>query len=187
MADIYYYLQNSKLNDCLKFGIKLSDYFNDEIEINNTNRKYLLGFLNPKDDLEKFNSNEYTCIRTNINNDYLFVTDSILLSSEYFEENLIPIERYKFGTFRNPIVLILSSILSNQINIINKIIDIPVLYNSSEELYLKNSIEYLRETISDEVLLEHLLNLLSNQNIITKISLPNGKIIYQDKNNKMWT
>lgn len=187
MADIYCYIKNSNLESCLKYGIKLSVYYHDNVKVNSTSKQYILGYLNPKDNLEKFNSDSYTCIRATLNNDYLFITDISLMDSSYFEEGLIPIEEYKFGTFRNPIVLIFCSILSNQINKTNKIIDVPVLYDSSEEIYLKNSIETLSNIVTDKILLEYLLDKLSKENKIEKIILENNNIVYKDSNGKIWT
>ena len=45
MADVYYYLKKEFLEDAIKFGIKLSDVYYSEININNTNKKYLLALL----------------------------------------------------------------------------------------------------------------------------------------------
>lgn len=189
MADVYFYIKKEELNNSLKYGIKLSKNYNGQTIINNINKKYIQGLLNPKDDLEKFNSTEFCCIRATISNDYLFVCDKSLLNSDYFSDNVIPISDYKFGYYRTPIILIVCSLLPEQLNTINKIIDVPVLYNSSQELYLENAIENLKLDTDNcnEIILNSLLEALEKKGILSKKYLDNTTILYQDSNGKIYT
>lgn len=189
MADVYFYIKKDELNDSLKYGIKLSKNYNGQTVINNINKKYIQGLLNPKDDLEKFNSTEFCCIRATISNDYLFVCDKNLLNSDYFSENIISIADYKFGYYRTPIILIVCSLLPEQLNTINKIIDVPVLYNSSQELYLENAIESLKLDINscNEIILNSLLENLEKKGILYKVYLDNNTFLYKDSNGKIYT
>lgn len=181
MADVYYYLKKENFENTLRFGIKLSDAYFSEININGTNKKYLLALLNPKDNLDKFNSNEYACIRANLNNDYLFVSDKNLLDTPYFEEFLTPICDYKYGDFKNPVVVVTCSFLPDQIFKINKYIDVPVLYNSSEELYYECASQKLKDLLpnSNEIILKALLEEANKKKLINTINLSSNTIYKQ--------
>lgn len=189
MADVYFYIKKDELNDTLKYGIKLSKKYNGQTVINNINKKYIQGLLNPKDDIEKFNSAKYCCIRATVNNDYLFVCDKNLLNSDYFSNNIISLTDYKFGYYRTPIILIVCSLLPEQLNTINKIIDVPVLFNSSEELYLENAIESLKLEINNcnEIILNSLLENLEKKGLLYKKNIDNNTILYKDLNGKIYT
>ena len=56
MATIYFYVKSSKLNETLRYGIKLSQNFSHIIPIKGTEKKCMVGLLNPKDDIDKYNS-----------------------------------------------------------------------------------------------------------------------------------
>ena len=64
----------------LKYGIRLSKNFNKELNINGYVKPFLIGLLNPKDDLEKYNSNDYTCLKLDILDDHLRVIDKELIN-----------------------------------------------------------------------------------------------------------
>ena len=49
--------------------------------------------------------------------------------------NLIEASEYRYGTFENPRVAFSSSILPEEISILNKDIDEPVLFDNSKDLY----------------------------------------------------
>jgi hypothetical protein len=182
MADVYYYVKKEDIETTLLYGLKLSENTCGEILINNINKNYMLGLLNPKDNIYSFNSDEFSCIRANIDNNYLYVTDLTFIGTDYFFQNIIPADEYILGKFRSPIFIILCTILPNQISTINKNIDVPVLYNNSLDLYLENNIEYLKEFVENpnEVILKSLLEHLTDINILIKTDLKNNKNAYID-------
>ena len=66
MADIYYYMKSDDVKDVLSYGLKLSEEFLGQKMIRGFEKKYMIGLLNPRDDMEKYESIEYTCIRMKI-------------------------------------------------------------------------------------------------------------------------
>ena len=66
MATIYFYVNSSKLNETLRYGIKLSQNFLYNIPIKGVEKKCMVGLLNPKDEIHKFQSEEYVCLKLNL-------------------------------------------------------------------------------------------------------------------------
>jgi len=60
---------------------------------------------------------------------------------EKYNQSIIPAEKYIFGTYRMPECLVMTTILGEQISLLNKNIDAPVLVDDSEKLYVSNLIE----------------------------------------------
>jgi len=183
MADVYFYIDKNILTNTLRYGMKLSQNYHSEVFIDTVLKKCMFGVLNPKDDLIKWNSTDCSCIRAELKNEYLFITDSIFINTNHFEKSLIPINEYKFGTYKTPIVITLCSILPEQLHTVNKYIDVPVLYESSKDLYYKNIIECLKEEIShsDEIIINALLNEYVKTNSLEEITLNNNVKIYKNK------
>lgn len=189
MADIYFYIDKNAVQDTLKYGMKLSQNFHAEVMIDNVLKKCMFGVLNPKDDLEKWNSSICTCIRAELKNDYLYVTDSIFINSAYFEQSLIPIEKYIFGTYKNPIVIALCSILPDELHAVSKYMDVPVLYDNSKDLYYDNTIEELKKYCknSKEIIFNALINEYAKNNNVEKIELNNATIYKDQTLNRLFT
>ena len=63
--------------------------------------------------------------------------------------------------------------MPDQVFKINKYIDVPVLYNSSEELYYENSIEKLKEILpnANEIILRALIKEASNNNLLDEFKV----------------
>lgn len=161
MSIIYYYAKNDNLPIFLKYGIRLSKNFDKEINIRGNKKPFLIGFLNPRDDIKKYNSETYTCLKLDLFNNHCKVID--YSSNEIFDEfiDFIPLEEYKFGTYKNPIVLIDTSIISDKISVYNKIMDVPILYDNSEDFFYEVQI---RKMI-DERPLKDVYTILKNNYI----------------------
>src|SRR5690554_3287224 len=78
MAEVYYYVPNAAVGNAVDCGLKLSEWYNGEIEINGNAKKYILTLLNPKDNLELYNSGEHTCLKLNVDNRHCYVADGCL-------------------------------------------------------------------------------------------------------------
>ena len=148
MSIIYYYTKNENLPIFLKYGIRLSKNFDKEIYINGYKKPYLIGLFNPKDDINKYDSKNYTCIKLDVLSNHCKVIN--LDGNEFLDEMIkhIPLEEYKFGTFKNPCVLIDTSIMSDKISLYNKIIDIPLLYDNSEDFYYELAVSKILDALS---------------------------------------
>ena len=135
MAIIYYYTKKDNLPIYLKYGIRLSKNFDKEVNINGYKKPFLVGLLNPKDDINKYNSELYSCLKLDLFNTHCKVIDFNPLTNSNEIVDYIPLEEYKFGTYKNPLVLIDTSIISDKISLYNKIMDIPLLYDNSEDFF----------------------------------------------------
>lgn len=146
MIEVYYYVPSEKIEYAVECGLKLSEWAEREHFINARPQKCLLALLNPKDDIRKFKSKEFTCVKINAENKYCFVAEKYLYEArqksekimEAYNKSIIPAENYVFGTYRLPEVLIISTIVGGNISIFNKKMDTPLLYANSEELYINN-------------------------------------------------
>ena len=147
MSVIYYYTKNENLPIFLKYGIRLSKNFNKELNINGYVKPFLIGLLNPKDDLEKYNSNDYACLKLDILDDHLRVIDKELINN------------YIFGSLKNPIVLIDTSVISDKISIYNKTMDIPLLFDNSENFFYELEVR----KIIDEMPIKEVYEILKNK------------------------
>lgn len=148
MSIIYYYTKKDNLPIYLKYGIRLSKNFDKEININGYKKPFLIGFLNPRDSEKYNNSKDYTCIKLDVLNNHCKVID--LSKKQNYDEvtAYIPLDDYKFGTLKNPVVLIDTSIISDKISIYNKVMDIPLLYDNSEDFFYEVEIKKILDELS---------------------------------------
>ena len=143
MATIYFYIDSSKLDRVKKFGLKLSDNYSHTIPINGLSKRVFVGLLNPKDDLSKYNSKDYTCIKVNLYADQCYVLNevSLIITPRDGDYKLIPLNDYIYGSLESPRVIFNSSILPEQIEVLNDTIDEPILFENSKDLFYRIRIE----------------------------------------------
>lgn len=200
MAGVYFYVPQNELKDIVDCGLKLSEWFDREISLPGLieNKKVLKALLNPRDDEEKLENPAYQCLRLDVDVEYSRVGDSDLYQvglkeptlMEAYKSSVIPLRNYRFGTFRNPEVLIMTSVLAEKIEIMGKIFDTPILYESSEKLYLNNIMDKHNETWNDSG--NHLLYtffvFLELQGKVTQFEdLEHGKAIFFYNESKEYT
>lgn len=148
MAIIYFYTKKENVVDFLRYGIRLSHHFTKELNINGYVKQCICGLLNPKDDEYKYNSDEYTCLKLDIANEYCNVFDSSDVDDNTLSSNIVSINDYAFGSFKNPEVAITSSVLSEKISLLNKTIDVPVLFDNSRDLYYECKVREMLDDLS---------------------------------------
>jgi hypothetical protein len=95
-----------------------------------------------------------------------------------YQKSLIPIEQYIFGTYRLPECLIPTTIISEQMEEVDKKLGLPVLFENSEKLYLSNILESYREENdeSNDALLYYFYNKLAEFKKIDKIEDKEKKV-----------
>ena len=159
MAELYFFVPRDRIQDVVDCGLKLSEWYDREITLPGApgSRIVLKAYLNPRDDRARYNDPNYKCIRLNVDLEYCKVADSTLyrmgqdepyLMQKYYE-SIIPLKDYRFGTFREPEVLVLTSVLPEYIELTGVAMDVPLLYESSEALYLTNLMEKQEEVYKD--------------------------------------
>ena len=120
MATIYFYVKSSKLNETLRYGIKLSQNFSHKIPIKEIEKKCMVGLLNPKDDINKFQSDEYVCLKLNLYPEQCYIINEVALVIPPKDYEVINLKDYKYGEFESPRVLFSCSILPEEITLLNK-------------------------------------------------------------------
>lgn len=179
MAGVYFFIPRDKLNNAVECGIKLSEYYRRELELapGEGSRRALKAYLNPRDDESRMKDPSFACLRLNVDPAYCRVGDGALYgmgrSNPLFQarylSRLIPLSDYRFGTFRQPECLVFTSILPESIETMGKVMDIPVLYESSEALYLSNVIEKQSENgDGGNLLLYAFCYYMEKQGVMTK-------------------
>jgi len=157
MVEVYYYIPAQKVNDAVECGLKLSVWYDKETIIEGSSRKCITALLNPKDDMEKYMSSDYRCVKLEIDQKYCYVADRYLYQiglsepqvMEMYIESIIPVQDYIFGSYRLPECLVTSTVIGGHISVLNKNIDSPVLFDNSEELYINNIVEMYKENHND--------------------------------------
>ena len=159
MVEVYYYIPVDKAENAVACGIKLSEWYDREAGIGGSIKRCISTLLNPRDDYEKYISPDYKCLKLEIMSKYCFAADKFLYDAgitfpgvmEIYNRSIIPVENYTFGRYRLPECLVTSTIISDFVSILDKRLDSPILFNSSEELYMNNIIEGNKEIHSDFV------------------------------------
>lgn len=150
MAAVYFYVPAEKADDVVECGMKLSEWKDREQQ---TPWSYgpspcFCALLHPNDD-RRSKDPAYRCIKISIPAEDCVIADGDLyrLSMEYPEirqkyiDTMVPLSKYRFGSFRNPECLIFTTILGDQISVYGKGLDDPILYENSEALYVNNILE----------------------------------------------
>lgn len=151
--DIYYYLPAGEVGRAVECGLKLSDWYDREVEISGENRKCLSALLNPKDNMGKYRSDDFKCVKLDLPLKYCYTADRFLYeaglksvqAAAMYKESIIPLKNYVFGSYRLPECLVTCTPIPGQISVLDKRLDSPVLFDNSEELYINNIIETNRE------------------------------------------
>ncbi len=152
MATIYFYVDSSKLNKIQNFGLKLSDNFSHTIPINGLPKRVFVGLLNPKDDMFKYNSKDYTCIKVDLYPDQCYVINEVklIITPKDGDYGLIHLSDDMYGTFESPRVIFNTSILPEQIEVLNDTIDEPILFESSKDLFYQIKIHKIIDEMAPE-------------------------------------
>ncbi|MDO8685454.1 MAG: hypothetical protein Q7J78_02155 [Clostridiales bacterium] len=154
---LYYYLPAGEAKNAVDCGLKLSNWHTREVYFDGMQRQCLVAYLNPKDDMGKFNNSDLVCVKVEIDERQCFVGDGFLYNlsessselTDLYINTLMPIGKYVFGTFRLPECLIFSTLIPGQISMLDRRLDIPVLYDNSEQLYLECFFETCKEKYPD--------------------------------------
>lgn len=179
MIDVYYYIPENMVEGIIGCGLKLSEWAEREVMINGETRKCIPALLSPKDDMIKYRSSGFVCLKIAVAPNNCYVADRFLYEAAQFcpsalglyEKSVLPVEKYSFGTYRLPECLLYNTLLADQIRVADKRIDTPVIVENSEKLYINNIMETYREENEcfNDILLYNFYNKLAEFKIIDKI------------------
>jgi len=197
MPEVYYYVKSENVSDIIDCGLKLSAYYNKEVVIDDEKKLCLSGLINPKDDLDLYKSNSFKCLKLQVKTGKCFVADRFIYDTfkaqgqdmESYYKTIVPIEQYSFGSYRLPECLVTTTILAGEASVLDKRMDSPVIYSNSEELYINNILQELREQYAeiDDSLLYYFLDKLADLAKLDKIEDSNtGKAIFKNQSGRTY-
>lgn len=180
MQDLYIYVDKNKLDDCLKYGIKLSEFENKVLKLSNVSKHGIQAFLSPKDS-ELYLSEDHGCIRVISNNLTAIVFNKICENTTLIDDFICDIEDYRIGNYELPEAIICSSILPENLQLYNKILDKPLLVQNSREFYYEKCINEIMETdMFSKYELYQTLLILGDQKKLFNVSKENNVKMYTD-------
>lgn len=181
MKYIYVYVENNKIDDVIKYGMKLSEFADKVLSISKTNKSGITAYLSPKDSL-LYDDNNYSCIKVLTNNINCLVYNNICINSNLLKHFICDLEKYEIGSYEDPICFITSTILPENIQIYNKIQDVPLIIEDSKQYYYEKAINSMIENdkLSKYELYQMLL-IFGEQKKIYKTVKENNVKIYVDK------
>jgi hypothetical protein len=190
MPEVYYYAKSEDISDIIDCGLKLSAFYDKEVEIEGEKKLCFAALINPKDDSALYKSDTHTCLKLQVKSNYCFVADRFLYETclnsgtglELYYKSVIPVEKYTFGTYRSPECLVTTTVLAGDASVLGKRMDSPILYENSELLYINNIIEEFRERLEgfDDSMLYYFFDKLADLSEVDKIE-NSGKSIFIDK------
>lgn len=140
---VYYHITSDRSKDAVAFGMKLSEFGDTSIKTGNDLKNVIVAYLCPSDDKKRYNLQRYTCLCIEIPGEKAYIIEGAYLemgNSDAVNQSICAAKDYNVGTYRKPLVLITTTVFSENIKILDKYMDIPILIQNSEELYLKNAL-----------------------------------------------
>jgi hypothetical protein len=161
---VFYFTKIDSAEEVMDCGIKLNQYFEREITVNEFKKRFLLTYLHPADST-KFYDDTYKAVKIKAPDDASYIAEGALYDEEnmsLYESSLVPIREYRLGTYRKPECLIQCTLLPHQIEDFDRRRDEPILYDCSENLYLNRVLYKVREEFSffDDLALERYYDVL---------------------------
>ena len=191
--DVFFYIKREDKERVLECGLKLSEWANRNVFISGIRHECIKALLNPADDKEKLDDDRYVPLKIRVNPAATIVAEGMLYDECFFEQgvnslyndSVILLEKYVFGSYRRPECLLTSTVGSRYFDEMNRGIDVPILYSSSEELYLLKQLEYGKSKYTDfeERLLYRYYKHLSETGVYRMyVMSDNESVIFRNEN-----
>lgn len=190
MKYAYFYIKTEEYNNCLKYGLKLSDNINKTIKLENLSKSGFVCYISPKDSC-LYNDINYKCAKIDISDlRNVFVIDDTFENYDFYNEFIVEASKYTYGLFENPKILICTSVIPERIYKYNKLMDSPLPYDNSKDFYYLKKIYYLLDEkhLDLNESLDYLLHSMVDKNQIKCFSNEDESIqVFVDKNGKKYT
>lgn len=181
MKYLYVYVENNNIEKVVKYGMKLSEFANKILNISNLQKSGITAYLSPKDASFYFNDN-YSCVKVSVDNLNCIIYNQICENTDILNDFMCDVSDYKIGTFEDPVAFIQSTILPENIQIYNKLQDVPLIIENSKQFYYEKSInEMLENDNFSKYELYQLLLILGEQKRVFKTKSSSNIKIYTDK------
>ena len=176
--DVFFYVKKEESARVLECGLRLSEWAERKVFLGGVQHACICALLNPLDDLEKFHNEDYVPIKIHVNPKATLVAEGVFYDDMLFEhgvnqrynDSVMPLEKYVFGTYRKPECLLIGTVGNRYFEVMDKLMDVPVLYDSSEALYVSAQMERGKELYSnfEERLLYRYYCALAEKGLYTK-------------------
>lgn len=155
--DVFFYITKEDKDRVLECGLRLSEWAERKVFLSGVQHRCIRALLNPLDDPKKFNDDAYVPIKIHVNPKAALVAEGVFYDDTLFDhgvnqrynDSVMPLEKYVFGTYRLPEVLLIGTVGNRYFEVMDKLIDVPVLYDSSESLYLTSQMERGKDLYSN--------------------------------------
>ena len=189
MINVYFYVPNECAQEVAECGLSMLRWSDKNGYILGGIRNCMTAYLDPKDALDQYDSNELTCLRLQVSPVYCRVADARLyevgLSNpvimDLFWKTLSPISNYAFGTFFQPIALITSTVMPEHLFVTDRKREMPRLVESNENLYINNLIDRLeteQPDIKNRLLYAYFKALSQNYGYSEHISADEKSVVF---------
>lgn len=158
MNYVYLYVEKNVANDCIKYGMKLSEFADKIILIENIKKRGITAYLCPRD-CELYSNKSYLCLKIKTNGANIHVFNKISDNDSDLYDSICNFNEYEIGKYEDPICIICSSILPENIYEYNTIIDTPLLIENSKEFFYERLILNL---LDDKIKSKDIINYLKN-------------------------
>jgi len=153
MINLFYYILNRFAEDVVFSGLSMTKWSCREGFVAGSTKKCIAAFLNPKDDIDLFESPDHTCLKLSVPHAYCRIADRFLYEiglsddrmMEVYWKNLVQVNEFTFGTFLKPEALITSTVIPGRIMLADKKVDSFTIVDDNRQLYINNHIEMLHE------------------------------------------
>lgn len=181
MKYLYIFIDNNKLDDVIKYGMKLSEFSNKLLTISKTQKYGITAFLSPKDS-ELYYDNNYSCIKVLTDKLKCLIYNKTCDNSYLLKDFICNINEYQLGLYEEPVAFITSTILPEDIQLYNKLQDVPLVIENSKQYFYEKSINDMLENDKfSKYELYQMLLILGEQKKIFKTTNDNCIKIYEDK------
>lgn len=188
MRYLYVFLENKYIEDVLKYGMKLSEFSNKILTIEQTQKSGIIAYLSPKDS-NLYEDEHYSCVKILRNNLNGYIYNNICSKHDLLNQFICEFDDYELGSYEEPIAFITSTILPENIQLYDKIRDVPLLIENSKEFYYEKSIHTMLDNqyFSNYELYQILLILGEQKKIFQTSNHDNIKIYHDTKSSKNYT
>ena len=153
IQNIYLYVDKNDIDNCCKYGMKLSTYSSTSFKLKDTSKKGIIAYLSPKDS-DKYNNPDYDILRIKLSN-----YKNVYIHDKSEENQICRVDKYNLGSYMNPEVFINSSIMPENIFKYNRILDVPLIVQNSKEFYIDRQEEIRFELERENITYDMLKNL----------------------------
>lgn len=188
MRYLYVFLENKYIEDVLKYGMKLSEFSNKILTIEQTQKSGIIAYLSPKDS-NLYEDEHYSCVKILRNNLNGYIYNNICSKHDLLNQFICEFDDYELGSYEEPIAFITSTILPENIQLYDKIRDVPLLIENSKEFYYEKSIHTMLDNqyFSNYELYQILLILGEQKKIFQTSNHDNIKVYHDTKSSKNYT